>query len=154
MKIIFLDFDGVLNNRDFLLGYLGPTNQGIMPEKVQKLNAIIEETDAKIVFSTSWSEDTTLPELVNILNKSGFKYPSNCIGVIDPPGTFITKGERINVWLMRWNTQYGITRYVVIDDEADEIEDISNKFKILTSLKIGLNNYSIKKAIYILNEIS
>ena len=55
MKIIFLDFDGVLNS-DRYIRDCGHTGVVIDPTKMELLKRIVESTDARIVLSTSWKE--------------------------------------------------------------------------------------------------
>lgn len=50
MDVIFLDFDGVLNDRSFRV-----TRSGIIDEKhMTFFHRIVEATGARIVLSTSW----------------------------------------------------------------------------------------------------
>ena len=55
MKVIFLDFDGVLNSAKYLLGH-GDCGVAIDPARMALLKQIVDATDAKIVLSTSWRE--------------------------------------------------------------------------------------------------
>jgi hypothetical protein len=50
-KIIFLDIDGVLNNSKWLKEN---KNNPIDPAAVNRINVIMQKTDAKIVISSSW----------------------------------------------------------------------------------------------------
>ena len=62
MKVIFLDFDGVLNSSDYsaTLFEAGKPTQDenghelFDPETVKRLNRIVDETEAKVVISSSW----------------------------------------------------------------------------------------------------
>lgn len=54
MRVIFLDFDGVLNTERYLRAR-DPRTQSILDEtKLSLLRRIVEETGAVIVLSTSW----------------------------------------------------------------------------------------------------
>lgn len=55
MKIIFLDFDGVLNSASYCRLHREP---GVLldPTRMALLRRIIETTGAEIVLSTSWKE--------------------------------------------------------------------------------------------------
>ncbi len=55
MKIIFLDFDGVLNS-DRYIRDCGHTGVVIDPSKMKLLKKIVDNTGAKIVLTTSWKE--------------------------------------------------------------------------------------------------
>ena len=54
MKIVFLDFDGVLNSVIYDRERDKSTNTNIDESRVCLLKQIIDETNAKIVLSTSW----------------------------------------------------------------------------------------------------
>lgn len=49
-KVIFLDVDGVLTHEDYLNG----VEEDLDREKITFLKQIVEETDAKIVLSSTW----------------------------------------------------------------------------------------------------
>lgn len=55
MRVIFLDFDGVLNS-DRYIRDCGHTGVVIDPSKMELLKKIVESTDARIVLTTSWRE--------------------------------------------------------------------------------------------------
>ncbi|MBQ3137788.1 MAG: hypothetical protein IJB74_09960 [Clostridia bacterium] len=55
MKIIFLDFDGVLNS-DRYIRDCGHTGVVLDPSKMKLLKKITDSTGAKIVLTTSWKE--------------------------------------------------------------------------------------------------
>lgn len=61
MRIVFLDFDGVLNRGS------GPFE----PELVKRLNKITNMASAKIVVHSSWRYGRTLDELREILTNAG-----------------------------------------------------------------------------------
>ena len=55
MKVIFLDFDGVLNsNRYFFIA--GCEGLAIDPECMDLLKKLVKDTNVKIVLTTSWRE--------------------------------------------------------------------------------------------------
>lgn len=95
MKIIFLDFDGVLNHQDWykrrMHGETGPELLHPLnefdPETIQILNRIIEETGAKVVVSSTWRVGKMVVDLQKMLDDVGF------IGeIIDITPRFYTKG--------------------------------------------------------------
>lgn len=55
MKVLFLDFDGVLNSQDYRDNY-GSMGAGIDKSKMTLLKRLIDSTDAKIVIITSLRE--------------------------------------------------------------------------------------------------
>ena len=83
MKVIFLDIDGVLNSdTDFfeLRKFGHPVNE-IKGSKVINrgclalLQQIIEDTDAKIVLSSTWRHHYTLEEMHEMFTARDFNLP-------------------------------------------------------------------------------
>ena len=85
-KIIFLDIDGVLNHEDFYRSgnkkfiAIDPdySYQSFCPNSKMWLNKLIEETDAKIVISSTWRTDG-LDRMYDIWESE--KMSGNIIGV-------------------------------------------------------------------------
>lgn len=157
MKVIFLDIDGVLNHENhykWLMETDEPTPlqrfypySEFNPESCTILNKIIEETDAKIVLSSSWRLDG-----INKMN-SLFKYfglpriyditPSLC----NKFGS-LCRGKEIDAWL---SEHPEVTKYVILDDDTD-MEEHQLPFFIKTNpYKDGLNEEVKNKCIKILN---
>ena len=156
MKVIFLDIDGVFNHEKhykWLIETDEPTPlqqvypySEFNPESCKILNRIIDETDAKIVLSSSWRLDG-----INRMN-SLFKHfglpriyditPSLC-------GRFgsLCRGKEIDKWL---SEHHEVTKYVILDDDTD-MEEYQLPFFIKTDpYKDGLNNDIANKVINIL----
>jgi len=78
VKIVFLDFDGVLNSHLFMMKerLRDPSSSGgvagIDSEAVARLNAICARTGARVVVSSSWRYGHPLDELREILGGAGF----------------------------------------------------------------------------------
>jgi hypothetical protein len=75
-RILFLDFDGVLNSRGFLAMSRGLAisrypHSEIDPEAVARVNRILERTEAEVVVSSSWRHGRTLAELQALLESHG-----------------------------------------------------------------------------------
>lgn len=97
MKVIFLDFDGVLNhelwyrkrfeiiNKDDISGNY-PYYE-FDPEAVNNLNKIIKETEAKVVVYSRWRIGKTVEQLQDMLNVVGFEGE-----IIDTTPNFFAKG--------------------------------------------------------------
>ena len=77
MKVIFLDFDGVLNSSGYSASLFEagkPTKDEygqelFDPETVNLLNRIVDETEAKIVISSSDIIDCNSPAVVTVKPK-------------------------------------------------------------------------------------
>lgn len=152
VKIIFLDIDGVLNHRQWIINTsdLCSSNglsdyEMLDPIAVARLNQIIKVTDAKVVISSSWRMIHGINLLRNFLLLRGF-----CGEVIDttPPILFLTPRRKdIKSWL---RTAIDIDNFVIFDDESDA--SIPGHF-IKTDFETGLLDIHVEKAISILNSV-
>ena len=116
MKIIFLDFDGVMDTAyydDFLhKNSLPETDKyGIVfdPYCIKNLKYIIDNTRADIVISSTWKDDMTYNEIIDMWkdrNLPGF--------VTDvTPTVSRHRGNEIDAWLEECRDT---CRYAIIDD--------------------------------------
>jgi hypothetical protein len=135
MKILFLDYDGVINmfNRD--TRYSTPTKdiEGVMtqaePELVYRVNLIVERTGCEIVLSSSWRH---WPDWRDALRLSGIVKP-----ILDctPTAMLLTsRGMEIQHWLIQHPE---VERYAIVDDDSDMLKSqLPNFFK--TDVRYGL----------------
>jgi hypothetical protein len=72
MKIVFLDFDGVLNNYSMLEQARGPGAGIFSADAIERLNSIVERTGAKVVVISSWRALYGLDALKALLLSEGF----------------------------------------------------------------------------------
>lgn len=149
-SLIFLDIDGVLNTHDYL-------DDRVMcgtfhHDKVDLLNKVLLETDAKVVLSSAWRYlvhrgDMALSGIDWLLRSHGI-YKERLIGITrkdkmiqdysDVKNTWpITneRGQQIADWLKE-NPQYN-GRYVVVDDLDLGITESGHPF-VHTNGQIGL----------------
>jgi len=149
MKVIFLDIDGVLVNRESLRknsGFKAVGNQGC----IRVLNKILGQTGAVIVISSSWRLFYSLDELRLILKTWGVSGE-----IIDKTPDLSAyyrdrwdvpeRGDEIWSWLGRHRE---VTSFVVIDDDMD-MNRVVDKL-IRTEFEIGLTENDGDKAIEIL----
>lgn len=164
MKVIFLDIDGVMNMYgSSCRTFMKPYGQHIEPHLVQRLNYIIEKTNAKIVISSSWRSD--MEDLEKQLKEQGFKYWTHVIGKTCQPQVknenipyprnrdcflYNDRGEQINKWLQ--DTNFNIEKYIVVDDEVSDIRPhINSKHIFQTDAEEGLLN---KDALHIVRMVN
>ena len=151
-KIIFLDFDGVLNTEHYqgLLQYQGKPWQDeygafFDPKAVKQLKRIIDATDADIVVESSWKYLglDAMKELWEVRNLPGT--------IIDIPPSLLgkNKGVEIASWLSKYAKQD--LRYVIIDDEFVILDSQLPHF-ILTNPYEGITEEQANRAISMLNE--
>jgi hypothetical protein len=148
-KVIFLDIDGVLNNKD--------TFPNMCYEKVQLLKHIIEKTAAKIVISSSWrhggiNEGSAIHEQLMKNDPEGIVF--NAIiditprpGYIDPPlQKDYVRGHEIARWIED-NAFDG--KFVILDDDRDMAH--LEPYLIKTDTDIGMLCSHAKKVIDLLS---
>lgn len=139
MKILFLDFDGVLNNftdRNF--------GEKLSASACHNLNSLLDRVpDLKIVISSAW-RIWGVEYVKQVLTKNGV----DSSRVIDRTGSENGKrGYQIQCWLDR---NPGVTNMVIIDDESD-MENLMDKL-VKTSSFIGLTSKEVSQAIEVLKK--
>jgi len=142
VKIIFLDFDGVLNSLDAILhsgSYGGLTP--LFKKHVEVVEFVIKHTNAKIVISSTWRLGNTLKQLQELL-------PT--LPIIDVTPIFQDKirGLEIQVWLDS-NKELCVENFLIIDDDND-MGDLKSKL-VLTKFDYGLTYVEAEKCIEMLN---
>lgn len=118
MKIIFLDFDGVMDTSyyDHILnkkGLPGSDSFGIIfdPKSVRNLKEIIDKTGADIVVSSSWKYFMTYKDFLDMWKYRGL--PGFVTDVTPIPSVRRNRGDEIDAWLTECNEE---CQYVIIDD--------------------------------------
>lgn len=115
MKVISLDFDGVLNGHEWC--HLGHKNvRSINTPNVVVLNKILEVTGAKIIVHSTWVGKI----LSNQLTDKGFEWMLKSHGVIaDVIGHVaqVPQNEKHRATLIKdWMTHHSVEKFLVIDD--------------------------------------
>jgi HAD domain in Swiss Army Knife RNA repair proteins len=108
-KVLFLDFDGVLNT------YASHDTLVIEPTKVARLNRITDVTGAEIVVSSAWRNALKLPALRVALNRSGV---TAHVLAATPTIPERSRGDEIRWWLDRPGRLERVRSYVVLDDNS------------------------------------
>lgn len=123
-KIIFLDFDGVLNNpyyltRAYKTQDLDKYQRQFDPLKVKILQKICQFTHAKVVATSSWR------------GKESFAYLQNQgIPMLDMVSdTMGGRGCDIDMWLQRQDDDFD---YLILDDETSDYSPEQMKHLICT----------------------
>lgn len=159
-KLIFLDFDGVLNSNDWYTK--NKTKGDFDPKAIERLNYIVEQTNAKIVLSTSWRFD---PNIYDKCKEIGIK--GEVIGrtpslryfasTNNHSSSFICRGNEIAAWLTEFieknqlhSCHWQYDSYVIIDDDCDMLLSQKDNFVHVDYFK-GLTKKDAEKAIKILN---
>lgn len=132
MKVIFLDFDGVLNSQGSFIyegrrrkqwkeqGVKGPVNQTLCNVCTSNFQWVLDNyKDVKIVISSTWRELFDLDWLKAKLEE--YHISSNRIIGITPTDWGGNRGLEIQTWLSQHPE---VTHYVVIDDNDGGIRNI------------------------------
>ncbi len=150
MKVIFIDFDGVLNTEKYVRS-CAEFGLIIDPSKMALLKQITDATAAKIVLSTSWREhwdevpqncDNTGTEINNVFAQ----HDLHIFG--KTPILNCCREDEIAAWLKN-NPQ--VTNFVVLDDRFLDSERIRGHFVKTFGYSKGLDETTVDKAIDILN---
>ena len=147
MKIIFLDYDGVVNTLIFEQGEDRPRHYHPQDGKVNNyqaicwLNKLCKETKAKIVVTSTWRRQSNYREC---LYNGGLDKSIDVIGrtsILDE----YSRADEIYEWLNR-HRSLNIENFVIIDDETavSPMFEI-NLVKCDPAWGFGINEYSEAK---------
>jgi hypothetical protein len=155
MKVIFLDFDGVLCNPESIsAGYKARTAPeqdpyGPHDDCVSALNRIIEQTGAVIVVSSTWRKcknpNSAMRETLMRWGVTG--QVIGCTPVLERGAFSVQRGTEIQQWLDTSRTP--VTSFVILDDDSD-MAHLRHRL-VRTSFKVGLTEADADQAIAILN---
>lgn len=153
MKVVFLDFDGVLNSNPFLESRVqrGVRYEGLStewwvdqldPDAVRLLNELLERTGAKVVVSSSWRVGAGRDWLQMVLERRGFQ--GDVIGVTEYYGGYDRSYE-----IADYLNTHTVSEFVVLDDNDDA--RVAGHF-VLTDSEKGLTARDVETAVRILGE--
>lgn len=135
MKIVFLDFDGVVR-----------INGVFSQAAISNLQDLLDHNKGiKIVVSSSWRHKG-LKFCRDELVKQGLE-PNKIIDITDMEPNNVDRGHHVTRWLSK---HPDVDKFVILDDE----DDFSGVYKELvqTNPYVGLTSSDNKKAIDILNK--
>jgi len=144
MKVIFLDFDGVLNSwawwarqpphtRDQRLYLLDPAAIGL-------LNQLVVRTGAHVVISSSWR---IIAEMKPAATLCACGFTGAIIGQTPHNGT--QRGLEIAEWL---EGHSDVESFVILDDDSDMAHLAERHIK--TSHEVGLTQDDVDRAVFLL----
>lgn len=141
MKVLFLDFDGVLNSAaSFKYEFRRKTTHVADTLSViatSNLQHILEkDKDIKLVISSTWRKLHTLVELQNILN--GYSVEAARVIGKTPITVSGHRGREIGMWL---EANPNVTKFAVLDDDGDiwTLKDDERGLIIQTAWEDGLS---------------
>jgi hypothetical protein len=171
-KIIFLDFDGVLNSQLFFENE-SQSDRYKRSEKdaphgcwdldkraIRLLNDIISSSGADVVVSSTWRYNRTLGDLQSVLDYVGFG--GKVIGATpmlefnqDDYVMSVPRGCEIDMWIRAYTAKKRRTnsarhlKYVIIDDDPDMLYKQRNNF-VKTDPYVGLTPTTAREALKVL----
>ena len=154
MKIIFLDFDGVMDTAyyDHVLskeGKPGSDEYGCIfdPNCVKNLKHIIDETSADIVVSSSWKYLMSYQDFLEMWEARNL--PGFVTDVTPVPVERRNSGDEIEAWLEECHTE---CQYVIIDDlEANNFNEHQIPRLLVVNPIFGIDEDIAERAIALLN---
>ncbi|NBX37781.1 MAG: hypothetical protein EBR10_11305 [Planctomycetes bacterium] len=143
-RTIFLDIDGVLNSREYLISL--PKPEGLIveaniehhidPVRVERLNKI----GGAIVISSTWRLFHSHVEIGAMLERRGLRSRSLVLGATPDLGN---RGDEITHWVSRRK----LDRFVVLDDTDDGLKQFGRRF---IHVRDGLEDAHVERAIELL----
>ncbi|MES2155389.1 MAG: HAD domain-containing protein [bacterium] len=157
IRILFLDFDGVLNNtawfearhaewvHDGKLPKLDtPYNErdDLDPENLASLKDLLERVPGlQVVVSSSWRKGRSVPQLRELLSKS--VWTSRVIGVT-PSLESRLRFEEIRAWIE--NAPFKVNRFLALDDDTHDMHQLGDDF-LHVDRRRGLTSAHVEKAV-------
>jgi HAD domain in Swiss Army Knife RNA repair proteins len=143
-RIVFLDFDGVLNSRASIADNCDIA--GLDPTAVVRLNRLAAR--ANFVVCSSWRHGRSVKELQAILNGYGFR--GHVCGKTPRAGGFRPgRGMEIKMWLdFAPLFNHEVESFVILDDDSD-MDPVADRH-IQTSFDDGLQDAHVDLALKML----
>ena len=154
MKVIFLDFDGVMDTEyyDHILSEAGEPisdEYGLLfdPECVKNLKYIIENTGADIVVSSTWKYFMSYQDFLNMWRARGL--PGFVTDVTPNIHSSRYRGDEIDAWLNECKNE---CQYVILDDlGADNFNSHQIPRLLVVNPFYGIDEDIAGRAIALLN---
>jgi hypothetical protein len=151
IKIIFLDFDGVL---------IPVTDKKFNMRNVDNLNELIRKTGAKIVVTSDWKRDHDFDFIKKTLTDNGVRgeiidiTPNYTIKETDT--IKVPRGTEIESWITKYNAFDGenlksVVNYIILDDHMDMLVYQLDHFIEIEQSK-GFDGKALKEALDILTK--
>lgn len=150
MKVIFLDFDGVLNSADFRESVADYYSEFIDESRMPLLRKLVELTGAEIVLTTTWrhhwfKDNTDCNNDTEKINKIFGKYG---LQIYNKTGSY---NENRNFEISMFLCCNNVENYVIIDDvDFNWSEENRRHFVKTDDSGQGLDEKSVRQAVEIL----
>lgn len=140
-RLVFLDFDGVLNSIQST-EHLG-TRYRFAPASVSALNELLRQSQAQVVITSTWRESWTLRENAEFLERDGV-VSGRVVG--KTPALGQERGLEIDAWLR--SAPYPVMSFVILDDR-DDMAMHRNRL-VQVNPQVGLSSEQAERAIELL----
>lgn len=153
MRVIFFDFDGVLNNGNSRVARLplanDPKRTGpvpcYQPDCVERFNRLIRQTGAKVVLSATWGRQFTLDTLRQHLEQE--RVGCDTIGLTPVRPTYRPRGYDIDEWLREWEGE-SVDTFCILDDHDDMMH--LKRYLVRTEYNAGMQEQHVHAALTLL----
>lgn len=141
MKVIFLDIDGVLNQR-----------MGLEKDKLLILKTIVNETHARIVLISSWKEYLTKDcKSKNFMGSYLLKsFQDVQLSIFDRT---ISDGLSRSKGILQWLKNHEVSSYIILDDNIYDYSNSLLDHLIFIEHHMGLQEHHIQVCIQKLKNI-
>jgi hypothetical protein len=155
IKVLFLDFDGVLNSSEWF-EKINPNGERTFatheewqresfdPEAIARLNRVLDATGAVVVISSSWRIVNSINDLRIFLRDKGFT--GKIIGTTPILRGERERGDEIQMWLHKKTVE----KFAIVDD-SDDMAHLKHRL-VRTTWKSGLQDEHVEALIKMLNE--
>lgn len=161
MKVIFLDFDGVINSfRTAIVHNVFPVE---LPEDTHLFDPVairmirrlfMLDDDIKVVVSSTWRLHEPIDELSKLLGFQVYSVTPDIIpatGMYESNNNIPMRGEQIEDWLYRASHKgVKVTHYCIIDDDVDDMLEQQRPHIVQTSMMNGFLTEHYLKVLEIL----
>jgi hypothetical protein len=156
-KVLFLDIDGVLNDRYTRQAYPPETGEynpwlpritGVSPRKVERLNGALERTGAAVVVSSGWRTTIGPDETIAYLRRQGLRGEILGCTAIYPTddGQSFVRGLDVYDWLA---AHPEVERYAIVDDLPHR-QFLPGQPLVRTESRSGLQREHVEELVEIL----
>ncbi len=144
MKIVFLDFDGVLNTIDWVEMCKKKDrapHEYILAVMLDRVNNLVDETGSKVVATTNWRMEYSHQELDRVLTAAGASFSLySTTPVLHKP-----RGLEVLAWLDGCGEE--VDAFVILDDlPREDFDEFGRTNLITTDSRIGLTNVGAARA--------
>lgn len=137
IKLIFLDFDGVLNSSlssEVRIYYPNQARHYIYQANLDILRLMADKTGAKIIISSTWKKDSNFighhvseNEIIAKFQELFSTHGWNNAPIIGmTPNLSGFRGEEVATFLDNFSKQYTIDDYLILDDGIDFFTNFNN----------------------------